>query len=197
MAVSSSTVRDLFKERKLPFIFSLALLLLLIFTFLLISGTSQKYAFYIAQSEPESILKGQTSLSYAPNPITSISSPSSFSSSPPPPQSRPRSGSDVVLRDVADDRDAETASIRWKLCDGKIAVDYIPCLDNWKAIKALRSRRHKEHRERHCPRPSPRCLVPLPQGYRIPVPWPKSREMVRLLSFGGKIYFSSSYFLFS
>nr|GLL40333.1 probable methyltransferase PMT23 [Ipomoea trifida] len=178
MAVSSSTVRDLFKERKLPFIFSLALLLLLIFTFLLISGTSQKYAFYIAQSEPESILKGQTSLSYAPNPITSISSPSSFSSSPPPPQPRPRSGSDVVLRDVADDRDAETASIRWKLCDGKIAVDYIPCLDNWKAIKALRSRRHKEHRERHCPHPSPRCLVPLPQGYRIPVPWPKSREMI-------------------
>lgn len=66
----------------------------------------------------------------------------------------------------------------WKLCKGPVAVDYIPCLDNFKAIKALKSRRHMEHRERHCPDPSPRCLVPLPSGYRIPLPWPKSRDMV-------------------
>ncbi|KAF9596685.1 hypothetical protein IFM89_012884 [Coptis chinensis] len=35
-----------------------------------------------------------------------------------------------------------------------------------------------EHRERHCPKPSPRCLVPLPVGYKLPVPWPKSRDMI-------------------
>lgn len=71
--------------------------------------------------------------------------------------------------------------IEWRSCRGAVAVDYIPCLDNWNAIKALQSRRHMEHRERHCPKPSPRCLVPLPSGYKSPVPWPKSRDMVRLI----------------
>lgn len=71
--------------------------------------------------------------------------------------------------------------IDWKVCKFAGAVDYIPCLDNWKAIKDLNSRRHMEHRERHCPNPSLRCLVPLPIGYRIPVPWSKSRDMVRLI----------------
>lgn len=78
----------------------------------------------------------------------------------------------------------------WKFCKGSVAVDYIPCLDNWEAIKALKSRRHMEHRERHCPDPSPRCLIPLPDGYKLPVPWPKSRDMVRLIGFfGGKTCF--------
>ncbi|KAK4436484.1 putative methyltransferase PMT23 [Sesamum alatum] len=72
----------------------------------------------------------------------------------------------------------QVADIEWEPCKGAVAVDYIPCLDNWKAIKALRSRRHMEHRERHCPDPSPRCLVPLPEGYKIPVLWPKSRDMI-------------------
>ncbi|KAL0359144.1 UNVERIFIED_CONTAM: putative methyltransferase PMT23 [Sesamum angustifolium] len=72
----------------------------------------------------------------------------------------------------------QVADIEWEACKGPVAVDYIPCLDNWKAIKALRSRRHMEHRERHCPDPSPRCLVPLPEGYKIPVLWPKSRDMI-------------------
>ncbi|OQU87780.1 hypothetical protein SORBI_3003G342500 [Sorghum bicolor] len=41
------------------------------------------------------------------------------------------------------------------------------------------SRRHMEHRERHCPtEPRPRCLVPLPERYRRPVPWPRSRDMI-------------------
>lgn len=81
-------------------------------------------------------------------------------------------------------------SFDWKLCKGSVVVDYIPCLDNWEAIKALKSRRHMEHRERHCPKPSPRCLIPLPVGYKIPVPWPKSRDMVRLIGlFVGKICF--------
>ncbi|KAF5176073.1 S-adenosyl-l-methionine-dependent methyltransferases superfamily protein [Thalictrum thalictroides] len=59
-----------------------------------------------------------------------------------------------------------------------MANDYIPCLDNMKAIKALPSRRHMEHRERHCPTPTPRCLIPLPEGYKTPVSWPKSRDMI-------------------
>nr|CAB3461203.1 unnamed protein product [Digitaria exilis] len=74
--------------------------------------------------------------------------------------------------------------VRWETCSrlgrGVSSTDYIPCLDNVRAIKALRSRRHMEHRERHCPvAPRPRCLVPLPFGYRTPVPWPRSRDMVR------------------
>ncbi|RDX84361.1 putative methyltransferase PMT23, partial [Mucuna pruriens] len=67
------------------------------------------------------------------------------------------------------------ANIHWKLCK---TPDYIPCLDNMKAIKALRSRRHMEHRERHCPPSTPHCLVPLPIGYKLPLPWPKSRDMI-------------------
>jgi hypothetical protein len=70
----------------------------------------------------------------------------------------------------------------WELCEvgkGVVAADYIPCLDNVKAIKGLKSLRHMEHRERHCPEPRPRCLVPLPERYRRPVPWPRSRDMVR------------------
>uniref|UniRef100_M8BUM9 Methyltransferase n=1 Tax=Aegilops tauschii TaxID=37682 RepID=M8BUM9_AEGTA len=35
-----------------------------------------------------------------------------------------------------------------------------------------------EHRERHCPAPPPRCLVRMPAGYRLPVPWPRSRDMI-------------------
>ncbi|XP_062181039.1 probable methyltransferase PMT23 isoform X2 [Phragmites australis] len=74
-------------------------------------------------------------------------------------------------------------AVRWETCSrlgrGVAAADYIPCLDNVRAIKALRSRRHMEHRERHCPvAPRPRCLVPLPAGYRTPLPWPRSRDMI-------------------
>ena len=69
--------------------------------------------------------------------------------------------------------------LQWRKCDGVYAVDYIPCLDNLKAIKALKSRKRMEHRERHCPESNPRCLIPLPPQYRVSVPWPKSRDMVR------------------
>jgi len=78
------------------------------------------------------------------------------------------------------DFDKDLMNLKWKVCKGPVAVDYIPCLDNMKEIKALKSRKHMEHRERHCPKPSPRCLVPLPRGYKIPIPWPQSRDMVRL-----------------
>ncbi|MCO5581092.1 hypothetical protein L7F22_034968 [Adiantum nelumboides] len=66
----------------------------------------------------------------------------------------------------------------WTLCDSEDATDYIPCLDNKEVIKNLPSTKHYEHHERHCPSSPPTCLVPLPQGYHTPVPWPKSRYEV-------------------
>ena len=66
----------------------------------------------------------------------------------------------------------------WKVCNVTAGPDYIPCLDNLKAIRKLPSTGHYEHRERHCPDEAPTCLVPLPKGYKIPIQWPKSREKV-------------------
>ncbi|KAK9135047.1 hypothetical protein Syun_014377 [Stephania yunnanensis] len=66
----------------------------------------------------------------------------------------------------------------WKVCNTTAGPDYIPCLDNLKAIMKLRSRKHYEHRERHCPEEAPTCLVPLPKGYRKPIEWPTSREKI-------------------
>lgn len=71
-----------------------------------------------------------------------------------------------------------TTSYSWKLCDVEAGADYIPCLDNVEAIKKLRSNKHYEHRERHCPEEPPICLVPLPPGYRSPIRWPKSRDQI-------------------
>lgn len=69
----------------------------------------------------------------------------------------------------------------WKLCNVSTGADYIPCLDNEAAIKKLRSTKHYQHRERHCPDNAPTCLVPLPDGYKQPIKWPKSREKVLIL----------------
>lgn len=66
----------------------------------------------------------------------------------------------------------------WKLCNVTAGPDYIPCLDNLQAIKSLRSTKHYEHRERHCPEESPTCLVSLSEGYKRPIEWPASREKV-------------------
>ncbi|XP_062234173.1 probable methyltransferase PMT24 [Phragmites australis] len=68
----------------------------------------------------------------------------------------------------------------WRVCNVKAGADYIPCLDNEKAIKKLRPENYRryEHRERHCPDEGPTCLVALPSGYRRPVEWPKSRDRI-------------------
>ncbi|XP_068651803.1 probable methyltransferase PMT26 [Aristolochia californica] len=63
----------------------------------------------------------------------------------------------------------------WKLCNVTAGIDYIPCLDNEEAILKLRSTKHYEHRERHCPEEGPTCLVPLPEGYKRSISWPDSR----------------------
>ncbi|KAJ4879939.1 putative methyltransferase PMT24 [Raphanus sativus] len=70
------------------------------------------------------------------------------------------------------------SSIKWKLCNVTAGPDYIPCLDNLQAIRKLHSTKHYEHRERHCPEEAPRCLVPLPEGYKRSIKWPKSREKI-------------------
>ncbi|KAM0888488.1 hypothetical protein ACQ4PT_028315 [Festuca glaucescens] len=79
---------------------------------------------------------------------------------------------------VVGETSTEEESYAWKLCNASTGADYIPCLDNEAAIKRLRSTKHYEHRERHCPSPEPSCLVPLPEGYRRPIPWPRSRDTI-------------------
>ncbi|XP_062202686.1 probable methyltransferase PMT26 [Phragmites australis] len=79
---------------------------------------------------------------------------------------------------VAGETTTAEAAYNWKLCNVTAGADYIPCLDNEAAIKALKSNTHYEHRERHCPADAPTCLVPLPEGYRQPIPWPHSRDKI-------------------
>ncbi|KVI02870.1 putative S-adenosyl-L-methionine-dependent methyltransferase [Cynara cardunculus var. scolymus] len=75
--------------------------------------------------------------------------------------------------------DVGTSEYKWELCNVTAGNDYIPCLDNVKAINALRgSRDHFEHRQRLCPDEAPTCLVPLPDGYKTPLPWPQSRDKI-------------------
>ncbi|KAL6126786.1 hypothetical protein ACLB2K_074831 [Fragaria x ananassa] len=105
------------------------------------------------------------------NPYPLYDLQSSSSSQPHPIASTAKNG-------AVSDGEIAAVNISWALCPGPLAVDFIPCLDNWKAIKALKSRRHMEHRERHCPAPGLRCLTPLPRGYKVKVPWPKSRDMI-------------------
>lgn len=66
----------------------------------------------------------------------------------------------------------------WKVCNATAGPDYIPCLDNWQAIKKLSSTNYYQHRERHCPEEAPTCIVPLPEGYKRPIKWPKSRDRI-------------------
>ncbi|KAI9109599.1 hypothetical protein K1719_019229 [Acacia pycnantha] len=66
----------------------------------------------------------------------------------------------------------------WHLCNVTASADFIPCLDNEKALKQLHSTKHYEHRERHCPEDAPTCLVPLPKGYKTPIEWPSSRDKI-------------------
>lgn len=64
----------------------------------------------------------------------------------------------------------------------EVMTDYIPCLDNVEAIKRLESTARGERFERHCPKEGTglNCTVPAPNGYRPPIPWPKSRDEVSL-----------------
>ncbi|KAL2461613.1 putative methyltransferase PMT13 [Abeliophyllum distichum] len=57
-------------------------------------------------------------------------------------------------------------------------VDHMPCEDP--RLNSQLSREMNYYRERHCPRPedTPLCLVPPPDGYRIPVHWPESLQKI-------------------
>ncbi|VFQ80452.1 unnamed protein product [Cuscuta campestris] len=173
MSTSSTPIEPepyLLKEKKLKLpLLAFLFLLLSLLTFFLISN-SQESPLYAA------------SLDFArPGPDPKPARiPIHSAPAPLPPPSLPQQSPDSVSIDRRESVPAEPDAdpIRWKLCEGAVAVDYIPCLDNWKAISALKSRRHMEHRERHCPDQTPRCLIPLPVGYLVPVPWPTSRDMI-------------------
>ncbi|XP_010691259.2 probable methyltransferase PMT11 [Beta vulgaris subsp. vulgaris] len=68
---------------------------------------------------------------------------------------------------------------RFPICDDSMR-EYIPCMDNEEAIKQLESTEKGEKFERHCPEKGKElnCLVPAPKNYKIPIPWPKSRDEV-------------------
>lgn len=87
---------------------------------------------------------------------------------------------EVVQTSLSED---QITDHNWKLCNVTTRADYIPCLDNGAAIKKLRSTKHYEHRERHCPEQAPTCLVPLPEGYKQSIKWPQSRDKVSFFTF--------------
>eukprot|EP00245_Coleochaete_scutata_P006395 TRINITY_DN2082_c0_g1_i1.p1 TRINITY_DN2082_c0_g1~~TRINITY_DN2082_c0_g1_i1.p1 ORF type:complete len:1675 (+),score=342.28 TRINITY_DN2082_c0_g1_i1:702-5027(+) len=60
--------------------------------------------------------------------------------------------------------------------------DWVPCHDVAFNKKANVQDRGYAYLERHCPKPTdmPKCLVPPPEGYKEPIPWPKSRDEVWL-----------------
>ncbi|GER51495.1 S-adenosyl-L-methionine-dependentmethyltransferases superfamily protein, partial [Striga asiatica] len=67
--------------------------------------------------------------------------------------------------------------VMYKPCSPKY-TDYTPCQDQRRAMKL--SRENMLYRERHCPPKEKRlrCLIPAPDGYVSPFPWPKSRDYV-------------------
>ncbi|KAI3904716.1 hypothetical protein MKW92_038335 [Papaver armeniacum] len=164
----ANSIETIFKEKKYPFLFA-SFILLLCFTILLISNTRNSIPYVPKITD----LQSTTTQSIIP----SIKSEDEVVSS----EGGSSSSSSDAAADDDDDEKGDSAEIDWRLCKGSVATDYIPCLDNMKAIKGLKSRRHMEHRERHCPKPNPRCLIPIPKGYKMTLPWPKSRDMVRHL----------------
>ncbi|KAL8161042.1 hypothetical protein V2J09_012531 [Rumex salicifolius] len=191
MAIS---VPSLLQGRKYPFIFVLSILFVTVLLFIFSDSPSSYFS-----SPSSSLLHRQQSPSSASPP--DLASPSSdppaeevkddhvpeapISNSPAEEDKDDRvteaPTSDSTEEDRGGGEEAEEvanlARLNWGSCK-RSSVDYIPCLDNLDAIKALKSRKRMEHRERHCPSPSLRCLVPLPNGYKIPIPWPKSRDLI-------------------
>ncbi|KAF8413113.1 hypothetical protein HHK36_001089 [Tetracentron sinense] len=58
------------------------------------------------------------------------------------------------------------------------AVDHMPCEDPRRNSQL--SRDMNFYRERHCPLPedTPLCLIPPPDGYRVPIQWPESLHKI-------------------
>ncbi|XP_043692886.1 probable methyltransferase PMT14 [Telopea speciosissima] len=57
-------------------------------------------------------------------------------------------------------------------------TDHTPCQDQKRAMTFPRE--NMIYRERHCPSEAEKlhCLIPAPEGYMTPFPWPKSRDYV-------------------
>ncbi|CAH9091936.1 unnamed protein product [Cuscuta epithymum] len=72
---------------------------------------------------------------------------------------------------------SEPAIKPYKICDAKYR-DYTPCQEQDRAMTFPRE--NMIYRERHCPpdKEKLRCLIPAPNGYTTPFPWPKSRDYV-------------------
>ncbi|KAK3229480.1 hypothetical protein Dsin_001361 [Dipteronia sinensis] len=154
-------IENIFKQRKYPFILALSVLLITVAVFVLTTTSNPiSSVFFYQQQSPRNGTVSRTA-----NATTATTTPS-------PTQNNNTPDTGVSWSD------SETDPMKWVLCRWPTAADYIPCLDNNDAIKKLKSRKHMEHRERHCPNPPPRCLVPLPDNYKVPIPWPKSRDTI-------------------
>lgn len=72
---------------------------------------------------------------------------------------------------------SEPKTKEYKFCDAKFK-DYTPCQEQDRAMTFPRE--NMIYRERHCPPDNEklRCLIPAPNGYTTPFPWPKSRDYV-------------------
>ncbi|XP_047333923.1 probable methyltransferase PMT3 [Impatiens glandulifera] len=80
-----------------------------------------------------------------------------------------------------DEEDDSTLPKSFPVCDDRHS-ELIPCLDRH-LIYQLRLKLDlslMEHYERHCPPAERRfnCLIPPPQGYKVPIKWPTSRDEV-------------------
>lgn len=165
-------VDGVLKARKFPFIFSFFILLLfLLVSFLFLSNSQTQIPVSFDLAAPQSSIITE-SASLSPEAPLISSAPEVALPLPPPSFHKTDKG-------VPENATTKVADLKWSKCIGPVAVDYIPCLDNYKLMKTLKGKRKIERKERHCPQPSPRCLVPLPQGYKIPVLWPESRDRVR------------------
>ncbi|XP_061976111.1 probable methyltransferase PMT23 [Populus nigra] len=181
------SVQNLVKERKYPFIFALAILLVSATIFFLYSTNLQSLTFSLGDLQKSNPTTSKPSQNATISPDTTQKVDDANDNTKSDDSNDSNSSKDYEKNNTTitniDNNDHNNLlivdlKIKWVACKGPAAVDYIPCLDNSQAIKELKSRRHMEHRERHCPQPSPRCLVPLPNGYKVPVPWPKSRDMI-------------------
>ncbi|KAL1568931.1 putative methyltransferase PMT14 [Salvia divinorum] len=78
---------------------------------------------------------------------------------------------------VASIESSEPKAKVFEPCDAKF-TDYTPCQEQDRAMKFPRE--NMIYRERHCPPEEEklRCLIPAPNGYTTPFPWPKSRDYV-------------------